>query len=258
MIPARKSPLFNRWFANHARARVHEHFGAVYVRGLAEIRSLAEERPLLLLANHTSWWDPLVAIHACNHLLGVDAYAMMDAANLVRLPFFAKVGAFGVDLASPADGAKVVRYSVRLLDQKQRAVWVFPQGTERPITEPLRFRSGAAAIARVAKKAVSVPVGLRYEHASEERPHLYVSFGPPIEPLRDVAALTIRQEEAVGAELAAIERAVRGERAEAGFEAVYRAAPSRLGQVLERMLAAFTRPHGEPPLLPGASHDDRT
>ena len=96
MIPARKTPLFNRWFARHARARIEQSFSAVYVKGLREVRAASAEAPLLLLANHTAWWDPLVAIHLSNHVLGLDAFAMMDAKNLERLPFFAKVGAFGV------------------------------------------------------------------------------------------------------------------------------------------------------------------
>lgn len=256
MIPARKTPLFNRWFAGHARTRIEASFAAVHVRGLASARAASAEAPLLLLANHTAWWDPLVAIHLSNHVLGLDAFAMMDAKNLARLPFFAKVGAFGVDLASAADGASVVRYAVKLLAAPGRAVWVFPQGTERPVTEPLVFRGGAAAIARVAKAAITLPVGLRYEMAGEERPHLYVSFGAAIPRSRDVEALRTAQEEAVRGELAVIERAVRGERAD--FETIYRAAPSRVGALAERLLAWLTRSHEAPPRLPGASPDDRT
>lgn len=256
MIPARKTPLFNRWFAGHARDRIERAFAAVHVRGLGEVRVASGEAPLLLLANHTAWWDPLVAIHLSNHVLGLDAFAMMDARNLARLPFFAKVGAFGVDLASAADGASVVRYAVKLLAAPGRAVWVFPQGAERPITEPLRFRGGASAIARVAKSAIALPVGLRYEMAGDERPHLYVSFGPAIVRTRDLDAATAAQENAVAAELANIERAVRGEGE--GFETIYRAKPSRAGQVAERLLAYFTRSHEAPPRLPEASRDDRT
>lgn len=256
MIPARKTPLFNRWFAGHARDRIQRSFTAVHVRGLPVVRAARGDAPLLLLANHTAWWDPLVAIHLSNHVLGLDAFAMMDARNLVRLPFFAKVGAFGVDLSSAADGASVVRYAVKLLAAPGRAVWVFPQGTERPVTEPLRFRGGAAAIARVAKQAIALPVGLRYEMAGDERPHLYVSFGPAIARSRDLEAATIAQEQAVAEQLAHIERAVRGE-AE-GFETIFRAEASRAGQLAERLLAFLTRSHEAPPRLPAASPDDRT
>lgn len=226
------------------------------VRGADEVKALAGTTPLLLLSNHTSWWDPLVAIHVCQHVLQVDGYAMMDGQNLERLPFFGLVGAFGVDLSSTADGARVVRYAAKLLSTSGRAVWVFPQGGERPVTAPLVFKPGAAAIARVAKSAATIPIGLRYEHAGDERPHLYVSFGAPVPPGRDTAELTQRHEAAVAAELSQIERAVCGD--DDGFVTLHRRAPSVAARFLERALARLTRSLGGPPRLPAASRDDRT
>ncbi|MRG94232.1 lysophospholipid acyltransferase family protein [Polyangium spumosum] len=242
MIPARKVGWFDAWFSGHARSRIQSTFGEVRARGLDRARALAKEAPLLVVSNHTSWWDPLVAMHVSTHLLGTDGYAMMDAKNLRRLPFFALVGAFGVDLDKPADGALVMRYAARLLDAPGKLVWVYPQGQERPITErPLAFRAGSAEIARVSRKARVVPVGLRYEFGGMERPTLWLSFGEPMPAERDTTKGRAAQEEAVEAELSRIERAARGVGAE-GFELVFRAAPSRVGVVLERMLAAMTRP----------------
>jgi len=242
MIPARKVSWFNAWFSGHARSRIQATFGEVRIQGLDRTRALAREAPLLVVSNHTSWWDPLVAMHVSTHLLGTDGYAMMDAKNLRRLPFFALVGAFGVDLDKPADGALVMRYAARLLDAPGKLVWVYPQGQERPITErPLGFRPGSAEIARVSKKARAVPVGLRYEFGGAERPTLWLSFGEPVPAERDTTKGRVAQEAGVEAELSRIERAVRGEGAEV-FDVVFRASPSRVGAVLEAMLAAMTRP----------------
>jgi hypothetical protein len=238
VIPARKRRLFNAWFSGHARDRVRATFGATLVHGLERTRALCAEAPVLLVANHTAWWDPLVALHVAQHLLGVDGYAMMDAKNLRRLPFFGFVGAFGVDLERPADGAAAIKYTARLLDRPGRAVWIFPQGRERPITErPLGFRPGSAEIARVARTARAVPVGLRYEFGAEERPTLYVSLGAALPRERDVTVARGAHELAVEAELARIERAVGGERDE--FEAVHRAPTSWIGEAATALLARF-------------------
>ena len=264
MIPARKGRWFNPWFAGHARARIHGAFSEVRVRGLAEARALAAETPLLCVANHTSWWDPLVILHLSQHLLGVDGYAMMDARNLRRLPFFSRVGAFGIDLDSPADGAAGIKYAAKLLDRPGRLVWVFPQGRDRPSGErPLGFRPGAAEIARVARRARTVPVGFRYEVGAEERPRLYVSFGAPVAALRDPAEGRRAQEQAVEAELDRIHRALCAaadapgdERALGDLALVHRARPSRLGLLAESLLAHLTRPPAAPrPRLPGADRD---
>ncbi|WP_437636359.1 lysophospholipid acyltransferase family protein [Sorangium sp. So ce854] len=286
MIPARKHRWFNDWFAAHARARIHGTFGAVLARGVDEARALSAEAPLLLVANHVSWWDPLVILHASQHLLGVDAHAMMDADNLRRLPFFALVGAFGVDLDLPSDGTAGIRYAARLLDRPGRAVWIFAQGRERPSDErPLGFRAGAAQIARVARRARVLPVALRYELAGEERPRLYLAIGEPMAaPLgsgeaeggpgeaearrgpRDIEAACSAQEAAVTAELDRIQRAIRkvaGENDLAldvdGFRYMYRAKPSVVGQAAERLLAHWTRPRAPlTPRLPGGGRGDRS
>lgn len=244
MIEPRKSRLFNAWFASHARGRIHGAFGRVLVRGVAEARRAAAESPLLVVSNHTSWWDPLVALHASTHLLGADGHALMDAKNLRRLPFFALVGAFGVDLDRPADGAAAIRHAAKLLDRPGRLVWIFPQGAERPVNErPLAFREGAASVARVAKRAVTIPAAVRYEIAGEELPRLYLSFGAPLPYERDASRARAAQEDAVLGELAAIDaeiggRPVPGE----GFSVIHRREPSWPARLAEWMLAAMTRP----------------
>lgn len=253
MIPARKNRLFNAWFAGHARARIERSFAAVFVRGIEAARRAAEGAPVLVVSNHTSWWDPLVVLHLSQHVLCTDGYALMDAKNLRRLPFFSLVGAFGVDLDRPADGAAIIKYAARLLDRPGRLVWVFPQGRERPTSErPLAFRAGSAEVARIAKKATTLPAAFRYEVGGEEKPHLYVSFGEPVAAERDVQRGREEQERAVTEELDRIDRAIRSEGgaeagaavAAAGFERVYQARAPLFGTIAERLLARLTRPWG--------------
>lgn len=253
MIPSRRSAAFTAWFAGHARGRIHRSFGRVFVRGLARARDIVKRAPILVVSNHTSWWDPLVILHACQHLLEVDGHALMDAKNLRRLPFFAMVGAFGVDLDRPADGAAAIKYAARVLDRPGRLVWVFPQGRERPITErPLAFRPGSGEIARVAKRARTVPAALRYEFAGAERPLLYLSFGEALAAERDADRAREQQERAVEAELDRIERAVRGAGDEA-FVETHRARDGAGADLASRALAFLTARAVDVPILPQAA-----
>jgi 1-acyl-sn-glycerol-3-phosphate acyltransferase len=259
VIPARKQRMFNSWFAGHARARIHGAFAATRIHGLSRTRELSRSAPVLVVSNHTAWWDPLVVLHVSQHLLETDGYALMDAKNLRSLPFFALVGAFGVDLDRPEDGAVAIKYAARLLDRPGRLCWIFPQGRERPITaRPLGFRPGAAEIARVAKRARVVPAALRYEFGADERPFLYVSLGAPLEAERDVTTARTTQEAAVEAELARIERSIesRGETGEA-FEEVHRASPQVVGSLATKLLSLLTRHQGPPRLLPGPGRSGR-
>lgn len=219
------------------------------------LRAALAAGPALVVSNHASWWDPMVLLYLTEHVLRCDGHVLMDAVNLRRLPFFAMVGAFGVELDQPADGAGAMRYAARLLDAPGRMVWVFPQGRERPVTErPLGFRAGAAEIARLAR-CITVPVAFRYEHRGHERPELLISVGQPIGCSKDVAAARAAHEAAVTARLDAIDAALRDGSVES-YERLESTPVSAMGQWAERALAAMTRPWaltasaGTPPAPP--------
>lgn len=211
MIAAAKSRWWSSFLARDAEKRIRGAFQCVRLRGLESLESAVADGPVLVISNHTSWWDPLVLQWICQRVLRADAYAMMNAQNLVRFPFFRKVGAFGVDLEDPRDGMKAIRYSAKLLDRPGRVLWVFPQGAEVPITKrPLGFRRGAASIARlIGDRACVVPAAIRYEMASEARPHLWLSFGEPSKAATAKRAaiddLVARQEALVAQEMQRID-----------------------------------------------------
>lgn len=243
MIPARRSKPFLAFFTAHARGRIARTFEALRVRGLDTVRERLAAGPVLIVSNHTSWWDPLLALHlsASARALGAEAYAMMDARNLRALPFFGWVGAFGVDLDDPRDGARGIRYAARLLARPGVLVWIFAQGEERPVTAPLVFRGGSAEVAKVARAAAVIPTAIRYEFGATERPTAFVSFGEALVGEGDRAARRLAQERAVARELERIEAAVRGD-ADAGFEPAITGRRSRLFAVAQAALAALSRP----------------
>ncbi len=242
MIPANKGRLFDAVFAGHAERRLRRTFARARIQGLGVAAAARDRAPLLLVSNHVSWWDPLVALWLSRRVLHLDGHALMDAANLRRLPFFRRVGAFGVDLTDPRDGARALRYGARLLDRPGRMVWVFPEGRERPGGgRPLPFLPGAAAMARLAPDAVVLPVGLAYVFAGTERPDLYVSVGAALPAVIDPAEGARAQAEAVAAELDRIAGAVAGR--DAGFETRL-AHGRRLASAAEGTLARLTAPHG--------------
>ena len=239
MIRARRVDWFNTWFSGHARSRIRNTFGEVRVRGLDAAQKVAAEGPVLVVSNHTSWWDPLVALHVSTHMLGMAGHAMMDAKNLRRLPFFALVGGFGVELGNSKDGAAVIRYAAELLDAPKNLVWVFPQGAERPIHErPLGFRRGAGEIARIAPKAKVLPIGLHYEFGGMERPTLWVSFGDVVISEQDAEKNRAAQEQAVTVEMDRIERVMGHSGRE--FATYWKSPAPIVGLAMERMLAMMT------------------
>lgn len=246
VIRAHKTRWFNAWFVRHATRRLSGAFSEIWVRGATEVAQLARRGSLLIVANHTSWWDGLVSLYLTNRLLEADGYALMDARNLRRLRFFARVGAFGVDLDRPEDAAAGLRYAARLLAQPGRVVWVFPQGHEVAVhVRPLGFRPGAAAIARLRRDASVVPMGLRYEFGELELPRLFVSFGAALPAVSEVDAGCQAQEAAVTEQLERIERAITGGDPSAeGFDCTMRYREGWWARLAVRMLDMLAAPRG--------------
>ena len=240
MIAARKSGWFTALFARHARSRITGTFGRVLVAGLDDLRDACTRGPVLVVANHTSWWDPLVALWLTNVVLHADAYAMMDATNLRRLPFFGKVGAFGVDLSDPGDGARAIRHAAKLLTGRRRVVWIYPEGRERSPFEPLVLQPGAALVARVARVAEVVCIGVRYVVGGRERPDLWISIARPRVTTRDADVELALQQEGITAALARIDASLATARMD-GFRMLHASKPAALARLAERMLAWIVR-----------------
>lgn len=242
MIPSAKSRWFHAWFERQAYQRLRASFGALHLAGRERLEHALAQGPVLVVCNHCAWWDPLVALVLTQRFAPADAYALMDAANLRARPFFAKVGAFGVDRSSRRDGAEATRYAVGLLDRPGRLVWVFPQGEERPWHErPLRFFGGAASIAQRVPGLLVVPVGLAYAFGSTAAPSVFVAVGEPIAAEPTAARAVRAQVDAVEAALARIDRELARPGTQ-GFVAHVLQRPRWGERVAEHALAVLTRP----------------
>lgn len=245
MIPARKSKGFERWFAGHVAGRVRGDLQRVQIAGAEDAQRALEAAPVLLVSNHTSWWDVMFAVYVVHRVLkGCDAFAMMDAANLRRLPFFARMGAFGVERAEAGQGLArdSIDYAAGLLAAPGRLVWVFPQGDERPARlRPLGFRRGAAVVAHARPDALIVPLGFHYTLERTAKPCAYLSFGKPVLRGDSVAATTAAMEAAVTAQLDRIDAHLLAR--DPNFVTVHKARPGLIERFAEWALARFNRKH---------------
>lgn len=155
--------------------------------------------PLLVIANHPSWWDGYVAL-LLSRRFGMRRYLMMDAAQLRRYPFFAWAGCFGVERANARDVARSLAYAANLLQQKRPTwVWLFPQADITPASaRPVMVHGGAAHIVRRATasgRTVGVlPVAWELVFRGEQHPEVAIRIGDPRRfceaEARDVAHVT--------------------------------------------------------------------
>ncbi len=179
MIRARKSAWFERLFAVYNRNLIARRFDGLRVAGLEFLRDRPCAAPLILYANHSSWWDGLVAFQI-GRALALDQYAMMEERHLREYPFHRRLGAFSVVRENARASLLSIEYAGELLRGTSRVLWIFPQGVTLPNdARPLHLYTGAAHIIRQTGTAYVAPVAMRYEFLDDFRPEALVRIGVP-------------------------------------------------------------------------------
>lgn len=188
MITARKSAWFERAFALYNRNLIARRFKGLRVAGLEHLHGRPHDAPLLLYANHSSWWDGLIAFET-GRACGLDQYLMMEERQLHEYSLFRKLGAFSVVRENAREAAQSIEYASNLLRNTPRTLWIFPQGVTLPNdTRPLKLYTGAAHIIARAGGAYVAPVALRYEFLEDFRPEALVRIGA-VEEIESAANL---------------------------------------------------------------------
>ncbi len=174
MLEAKKSKWFQKIFSAYNRNLLRRRFNAFKVSGIDNLQNL----PIVVYANHSSWWDGLVAFQLCREA-NADIYAMMEEKQVLQYPFHRKIGAFSVVRENPRDAVKAINYAAGLLKEK-RLVWIFPQGEILPNdVRPIDFFNGVSRIVEKSEQCFTAPIAIRYEFAGEWKPEVLVKIGEP-------------------------------------------------------------------------------
>lgn len=172
------SPLLLRVFSAYSRWYVSRQFHSIRISRAGEIPNLTGI-PLLVYANHASWWDPLICLMLQNQFFANRlAFAPMDAAALRQYRFFANLGFFGVEQNSVRGAATFIRTAGAILNTPDTILWLTPQGRFADVRErPVRFKSGLGHLPARIDRAAFVPLALEYTHWEERKPEVLCRFG---------------------------------------------------------------------------------
>jgi 1-acyl-sn-glycerol-3-phosphate acyltransferase len=156
----------------------------VWVSGLPQACEALRRGPLLLAANHVSWWDSMLLVQL-DLALQADGFVLMDAANLEKLPFMRWLGAIPLDRSSGSRSRAGLAAGATLLDRPGRCLWIFPQGRQRPAhLRPLDLKPGLSLLYRVAGLPI-LPVSISYLFRERAQPAAFIRFGAPLRPEGD-------------------------------------------------------------------------
>ena len=175
MLEAKKAQWFEKIFQIYNRNLLRRRFHSFRVLGLD---NFVKVNSSIIYANHSSWWDGLVAFEI-SKALRTDSFIMMEEKQLRNLFLFRKLGAFSVDRENPRQAVKSLNYAVNLLKEKSlRTLWIYPQGEILPNDlRPLHFYNGLARIIERVGDCSAVPLAIRYEFLNEYKPEIFVKIG---------------------------------------------------------------------------------
>ena len=140
----------------------------------------AADHPLIIVANHASWWDALMPILISLDHFDHDAYGAMEERQLRRFGFFRKLGMFSIDRENPRSGLESLRYGADLLRGTGRVLWYFPQGEIVPNDRrPIQIQRGISRLLEMIGHFTLLPVAFRYELLDNERPDAWIRVGSP-------------------------------------------------------------------------------
>jgi 1-acyl-sn-glycerol-3-phosphate acyltransferase len=176
--PSRRMLSF---FANYLNWYMGRHFHAVRLANSPRFPRSAG--PLIVYANHASWWDPLAFIVISRYFLPTAShYAPMDAAALKHYALLRKLGIFPVEAGTRRGAAQFLRAANEILSTPNSVLWLTPEGRFTDMrTRPAIFRPGLAALAARAGACTFVPLAFEYTFWDERLPEILINCGQPIE-----------------------------------------------------------------------------
>jgi 1-acyl-sn-glycerol-3-phosphate acyltransferase len=167
--------FFARWF----RRWMARNFHAVRLSRAGKPPDLGG-RPVLVILNHPSWWDPLMGIVLSGLFAGYQHFVPIDAAALRRYRLFEPLGFFGVD-STPEGALAFLRTSATILSQPHHALWLTAQGQfTDPRQRPVQLRSGVGHLLRRLRDVVVLPLAIEYPFWQERYPEALAHFGSPL------------------------------------------------------------------------------
>jgi len=164
-----------RFFRRIVRRYLRRHFRAVALQHGERLTNTSG--PLVIYANHSSWWDPMISILLAEELLpAARSYAPMDAAALAKYPILRRVGIFPVEMATARGAAQFLRTSQAILDSGG-VLWITPQGRFADPRVPLTFKPGLGALAVRNPGLLLLPLAIEYTFWDERLPEALLRFG---------------------------------------------------------------------------------
>lgn len=158
------------------------HFHGIY---LYNEPAFPADKSILMLPNHSSWWDGFFIYFLNKKIFKRQVYLMMLEEELAKNKFFSRIGAFSIRKKT-FQVRESLAYAYSLLSSVNKPlVCIFPQGELLPWGKrPLGFERGVEfLLSRITEPLTLCMLAMRIEFRDEQYPDVflmyeYVNFEP--------------------------------------------------------------------------------
>ncbi|MBN2030594.1 lysophospholipid acyltransferase family protein [bacterium] len=165
-------------FQHYLNGLFKRHFNAIYL--LDPVPDFDPQKPILLLPNHSSWWDGFFVYLLNKKRLHRKIYMMMLEEQLKQNRFFRLLGAYSIMPGSFKDVKQSLQYTMNLLNRKEEPplVCFYPQGELLPWhTRPIVFGKGLEWILKKTEAELYLCfLGIRIEFLNQQRAEVFIQF----------------------------------------------------------------------------------
>lgn len=167
--------IFRKYILNLLK----RHFSTFFT--LNQPDSLDPDLPLILLPNHSTWWDGFFFYLINHHFFQRKIYLMMLEEQLKKNPFFKYVGAYSINPGTLSGVKESINYTLDLLNEQHKIpkiFCIFPQGELLPWTSPVSYQKGIAFILKRIENPVQVcPLNMHAFFRASQYPDVLIKFG---------------------------------------------------------------------------------
>jgi 1-acyl-sn-glycerol-3-phosphate acyltransferase len=174
MLKAKHNIFLYGFFKGYTRWKISRNFASVRFTGDIEGSKL----PVLLLSNHTSWWDGFLAMYLNLEVFRKKFYFMMLEKELRKYWFFNYTGGFSVRKKSKSV-IETLNYAESLLGDGSNLVLIFPQGGIQSMhQQKFVFERGVERIIKKLKGNVEIVfMASLIDYFSHPKPSVYIHTG---------------------------------------------------------------------------------
>lgn len=174
MLKARHHFLIYPFFQRYTTYLLKRKFHAIHIVG----DFIDQGKPILLIANHVSWWDGFWAMYLKLKILKRKFYFMMREDQLLKFRFFNYTGAFSVNKKS-REMVESLQYASSLLENSQNMLLIYPQGKIHSLYDAdVVFEQGIERILHAKENKIHVVFSANLvDYFSQPKPSLFMYVG---------------------------------------------------------------------------------